>query len=123
MIRFEQVSKTYPGGFEALKNVSFQINKGEMIFIAGHSGSCKSTILKLISGITKPTKGKVWFNNQDLGTLSDNQIGFMRQHIGIVFQDHKILYDRNVLQNVILPLRISGYQQRNHTGRARISIK
>ena len=98
MIRFEQVSKTYPGGFEALKNVSFQINKGEMIFIAGHSGSGKSTILKLISGITKPTKGKVWFNNQDLGTLSDNQIGFMRQHIGIVFQDHKILYDRNVLQ-------------------------
>ena len=89
MIRFEQVSKTYPGGFEALKNVSFQINKGEMIFIAGHSGSGKSTILKLISGITKPTKGKVWFNNQDLGTLSDNQIGFMRQHIGIVFQDHK----------------------------------
>ena len=98
MIRFEQVSKTYPGGFEALKNVSFQIKKGEMIFIAGHSGSGKSTILKLISGITKPSKGKVWFNNQDLGELSDNQIGFMRQHIGIVFQDHKILYDRNVLQ-------------------------
>ena len=106
MIRFEQVSKTYPGGFEALKNVSFRIKKGEMIFVAGHSGSGKSTVLKLISGITKPTSGKVWFNNQDLGALNDNQIGFMRQHIGIVFQDHKILYDRNVLQNVILPLRI-----------------
>ncbi|MCI4053399.1 ATP-binding cassette domain-containing protein, partial [Klebsiella pneumoniae] len=105
MIRFEQVSKTYPGGFEALKNVSFQINRCEMIFIAGHTGSGKSTVLKLISGITKPSRGKILFNGQDLGTLSDNQIGFMRQHIGIVFQDHKILYDRNVLQNVILPLR------------------
>ena len=123
MIRFEQVSKTYPGGFEALKNVSFQIKKGEMIFIAGHSGSGKSTILKLISGITKPSKGKVWFNNQDLGELSDNQIGFMRQHIGIVFQDHKILYDRNVLQNVILPLRIIGYQPRKAEERARIAIE
>ena len=123
MIRFEQVSKTYPGGFEALKNVSFQIKKGEMIFIAGHSGYGKSTILKLISGITKPSKGKVWFNNQDLGELSDNQIGFMRQHIGIVFQDHKILYDRNVLQNVILPLRIIGYQPRKAEERARIAIE
>ncbi|MBF1286513.1 MAG: ATP-binding cassette domain-containing protein, partial [Neisseria sp.] len=97
--------------------------KGEMIFIAGHSGSGKSTILKLISGITKPSKGKVWFNNQDLGELSDNQIGFMRQHIGIVFQDHKILYDRNVLQNVILPLRIIGYQPRKAEERARIAIE
>ena len=123
MIRFEQVSKTYPGGFEALKNVSFQINKGEMIFIAGHSGSGKSTVLKLISGITKPSRGKVHFNNQDLGTLTDNQIGFMRQHIGIVFQDHKILYDRNVLQNVILPLRIIGYQPRKAEERARIAIE
>ena len=70
MIRFEQVSKTYPGGFEALKNVSFRIKKGEMIFVAGHSGSGKSTVLKLISGITKPTSGKVWFNNQDLGRTS-----------------------------------------------------
>ena len=123
MIRFESVSKTYPGGFEALKNVSFQIKKGEMIFIAGHSGSGKSTILKLISGITKPSKGKVWFNNQDLGELSDNQIGFMRQHIGIVFQDHKILFDRNVLQNVMLPLRIIGYDNESAEKRARVAIE
>ena len=106
MIRFEQVSKTYPGGFHALKNVSFIIEKGEMIFIAGHSGAGKSTLLKLISGITKPTSGKVRMNNQDIGALNDNQLGYLRQHIGIVFQDHKILFDRNVLQNVLLPLRI-----------------
>ena len=123
MIRFEQVSKTYPGGFTALKNLSFSINKGEMIFIAGHSGAGKSTILKLISGIVKPTKGKVWLNNQDLGRLNDNQLGYLRQHIGIVFQDHKLLFDRNVLQNVMLPLRITGYERKQAEQRARIAIE
>lgn len=123
MIRFEQVSKTYPGGFNALKNLSFSISKGEMIFIAGHSGAGKSTILKLISGIVKPTKGKVWLNNQDLGRLNDNQLGYLRQHIGIVFQDHKLLFDRNVLQNVMLPLRITGYERKQAERRARIAIE
>lgn len=123
MIRFEQVSKTYPGGFTAVKNLSFSISKGEMIFIAGHSGAGKSTILKLISGIVKPTKGKVWLNNQDLGRLNDNQLGYLRQHIGIVFQDHKLLFDRNVLQNVILPLRITGYERKQAEHRARIAIE
>ena len=122
MIRFEQVSKTYPGGFHALKNVSFIIEKGEMIFVAGHSGAGKSTMLKLISGITKPSAGTVWMNNQDIGALSDNQLGYLRQHIGIVFQDHKILFDRNVLQNVLLPLRIIGYNHRQAEARAKIAI-
>ena len=123
MIRFEQVSKTYPGGFTALKNLSFSISKGEMIFIAGHSGAGKSTILKLISGITKPTKGKVWLNKHDLGQLNDNQLGFLRQHIGIVFQDHKLLFDRNVLQNVMLPLRIIGYDKKQAQQRALIALE
>ena len=117
MIRFEQVSKTYPGGFHALQNVSFKISKGEMIFVAGHSGAGKSTVLKLIAGITKPTSGKVWMNNQDLGTLNDSRLGYLRQHIGLVFQDHKILFDRNVLQNVLLPLS-GGEQQRLCIARA-----
>lgn len=123
MIRFEQVSKIYPGGFIALKNLSFSISKGEMIFIAGHSGAGKSTILKLISGITKPTKGKVWLNKHDLGRLNDNQLGFLRQHIGIVFQDHKLLFDRNVLQNVMLPLRIIGYDKKQAQQRALIALE
>ena len=122
MIRFEQVSKTYPGGFHALQNVSFKISKGEMIFVAGHSGAGKSTVLKLIAGITKPTSGKVWMNNQDLGTLNDSRLGYLRQHIGLVFQDHKILFDRNVLQNVLLPLRIIGYDRATAEKRARIAI-
>ena len=123
MIRFESVSKTYPGGYQALKNVSFTIAKGEMIFIAGHSGAGKSTVLRLIAGITKPTTGKVLVNKHDLGELSDNQLCYMRQHIGIVFQDHKILFDRNVLQNVMLPLRIIGYDNESAEKRARVAIE
>lgn len=123
MIRFESVSKIYPGGFQALKNVSFAIEKGEMIFVAGHSGAGKSTILKLIAGITKPTRGKVFINQNDLGILSDNELGYLRQHVGIVFQDHKILFDRNVLQNVLLPLRIIGYDTKNAERRARMAIE
>ena len=123
MIRFEQVSKTYPGGFHALQNVSFKISKGEMIFVAGHSGAGKSTVLKLIAGITKLTSGKVWMNNQDLGTLNDSRLGYLRQHIRLVFQDQKILFDRNVLQNVLLPLRIIGYDRATAEKRARIAIE
>mgnify|MGYP000153008731 FL=1 len=123
MIRFESVSKTYQGGFQALKNVSFAITKGEMIFIAGHSGAGKSTVLKLISGITRPSGGRVLMNKQDIGRLSDNQLCYLRQHIGIVFQDHKILFDRNVLENVLLPLRIIGYDSKTADKRARIAIE
>lgn len=123
MIRFEQVSKTYPGGFRALDNVSFTIDKGEMIFVAGHSGAGKSTILKLIAGIQKPSSGKVKINKQDLGTLSHNQLGFLRQHLGIVFQDHKILFDRSVIDNVLLPLQIIGYKPQDALKRAKQAIE
>lgn len=94
-----------------------------MIFVAGHSGAGKSTILKLIAGITKPTKGRVMINNNDLSVLSDNELGYLRQHIGIVFQDHKILFDRSVLQNVLLPLRIIGYDRKTAEKRARLAIE
>ena len=123
MIRFEQVSKIYTGGFQALHQLSFEIDKGEMIFVAGHSGAGKSTVLKLISGIIKPTSGKVWLNQQDLGSMSDKQLGYLRQHIGIVFQDHKILYDRSVLENVLLPLRIKGYDRKQAAQRAQVAIQ
>ena len=123
MIRFQSVSKTYPGGFRALQNVSFAIAKGEMIFVAGHSGAGKSTVLKLICGITRPTSGKVLLNGHDLGALPDNQLCYLRQHIGIVFQDHKILFDRNVLENVLLPLRIIGYDGKTADKRARTAIE
>lgn len=123
MIKFEQVSKVYPGGFKALNNISFNIEKGEMIFVAGHSGAGKSTLLKLISGIIRPSSGKVWINGQNIGLMSDKELVFLRQNIGIVFQDHKILYDRNVLQNVLLPLRIIGYDPKEAIERAMLAIQ
>ena len=123
MIRFESVSKTYPGGYQALKNVSFTIAKGEMIFIAGHSGAGKSTVLRLIAGITKPTTGKVLVNKHDLGELSDNQLCSTRQHIGIVSQEPNIFFDGTVLPNVVLPLRIIGYDNASAEKRARVAIE
>ena len=123
MIKFEQVSTVFPGGFKALNNISFNIEKGEMIFVAGHSGAGKTTLLRLVSGIIKPTSGKVWINGQNTSLMSERQLVFMRQNIGIVFQDHKILYDRNVLQNVLLPLRIVGYPPRAAEERARLAIQ
>ena len=123
MIRFEQVTKTYPGNFSALKNISFTIDSGDMVFLAGHSGAGKSTVLKLISGIEKPTTGNVWLNNQNLGSLGENQLSFMRQHIGIVFQDHKILFDRTALENVLLPLYIIGLNKNDAMERAMMAIE
>ena len=122
MIKFDRVSKVYSGGIQALKNVSFEIDQGEIVFLAGHSGAGKSTVLKLISGIEKATSGNVLLNKQDLGSLSDNQLGYMRQHIGIVFQDHKLLFNRNVLQNVLLPLQIIGFDAKEAKKRAMAAI-
>jgi len=128
MIRFEQGVKVYPGRQRAVDNVSFSIDQGEMIFIAGHSGAGKTTILKLIAGLLRPTSGEVWVNNSCLNQMNHDQLGFLRQHIGFVFQDHKILYDRSALANVLLPLEISGYGhqkalQRAHLAMAKVGLE
>lgn len=128
MIRFEQVVKVYPGRQRAVDNVSFSIDQGEMIFIGGHSGAGKTTILKLIAGLLRPTSGEVWVNNSCLNQMNHDQLGFLRQHIGFVFQDHKILYDRSALANVLLPLEISGYGhqkalQRAHLAMAKVGLE
>ena len=128
MIRFEQVVKVYPGRQRAVDNVSFSIDQGEMIFIAGHSGAGKTTILKLIAGLLRPTSGEVWVNNSCLNQMNHDQLCFLRQHIGFVFQDHKILYDRSALANVLLPLEISGYGhqkalQRAHLAMAKVGLE
>jgi len=122
MIQFEQVSKRYPGGHEALKNLSFTIDSGEMLFLAGHSGAGKSTLLKLISGIERATSGSVLVNGQNLSKLRASQLPYVRQHIGIVFQDHKILFDRNVFDNVMLPLDIIGFDRREAAKRVRAAL-
>ncbi|MAG75872.1 MAG: cell division ATP-binding protein FtsE [Colwelliaceae bacterium] len=112
MIRFNQVNKTYPGGFLALKNVSFHLAAGEMAFLTGHSGAGKSTLLKLISLIEKPSSGSILINNKQLANISYHQVPFIRRQIGMIFQNHHLLMDRTVFDNVALPLIIEGYSQK-----------
>ncbi len=112
MIQFQQVSKRYPGGFDAIKNLSFDIPDGELVFLAGHSGAGKSTILKLIAGIERPSAGAVLLNGQNIGSMRRASMPFVRRNIGLIFQDHKILYDRSVFDNVRLPLDIIGFDGR-----------
>ena len=121
-IAFSSVSKRYPGGHDALAGVSLNINAGEMVFITGHSGAGKSTLLKLMAAIERPTSGTVLVNGQNIGTLRPRGIPFLRRNFGLVFQDHKLLFDRSVFDNVMLPLDIIGFDRREAVRRARAAL-
>ncbi len=108
MIEFADVTKRYPGGHEALSGVNLNIAQGEMVFVTGRSGAGKSTLLKLIAAIERPTSGHVIVNGQNLGRMRRSTLPYFRRNIGLIFQDHKLLYDRNVYDNVLLPLHIQG---------------
>jgi len=122
LIRFENVAKRYPGGREALRGVSFHLERGEMAFLTGPSGAGKSTLLKLITLIEKPTRGTVIVNGQNTSRIARRAIPRFRQRIGIVFQDHKLLYDRSVFDNVALPLVILGLGPREIARRVRAAL-
>lgn len=122
MISFSQVYKRYPGGHEALKNLSFTIAPGEMAFITGPTGAGKSTLLKLVAAIEKPSSGSVVVSGQNIGKLRRSAVPFLRRNFGLIFQDHKLLYDRNVLENVILPLDIAGLPRAESMKRARAAL-
>ena len=122
MIRFSQVSKRYPGGYAALKNVSFEIAAGEMIFLTGHSGAGKSTLLKLIAAIERPNGGTVLVNGQNIGKIRTGAIPYLRRNLGLIFQDHKLLFDRSLFDNVMLPLQIAGFDHRESAKRVRASL-
>src|SRR5687768_18329536 len=107
MITFENVAKRYPNGREALSGVSFEIQPGEMVFLTGKSGAGKSSVLKLIALLERPTRGTVLVNGRNTNTLRSGQIPAFRRNIGVVFQDHKLLADRPVYDNVALPLVVS----------------
>lgn len=122
MINFSQVSKRYPGGYAALKNISFDIAAGEMIFLTGHSGAGKSTLLKLIAAIERPNGGSVLVNGQNIGKIRNGAVPYLRRNIGLIFQDHKLLFDRNLFDNVMLPLQIAGFDPRESAKRVRAAL-
>lgn len=116
MISFSNTCKRYPNGFEALKGVSLTIEKGEIVAVTGHSGAGKSTLLRLAAGIELASQGSVLVNNQNVSQLKEAGLAVMRRNLGLVFQDHKLLFDRNVFENVALPLSIAAFS-RIETGR------
>jgi cell division transport system ATP-binding protein len=122
MIALTAVKKRYPGGHEALKSASLTIGEGEMVFLMGHSGAGKTTLLKLIAGIERPTSGSVIVNGQNVAALRARAIPYLRRNFGLVFQDHKLLFDRSVFHNVVLPLDILGYSRREAARRVRAAL-
>jgi cell division transport system ATP-binding protein len=122
MINFNQVSKRYPGGHEALSGLSFEVAQGDLVFLTGHSGAGKSTLLKLIAAIERPTSGVVSVSGQNVGRMSRHAVPYLRRNIGLVFQDHKLLFDRSAIENVVLPLDIAGFDRRESLKRARAAL-
>ncbi|MDW7550283.1 cell division ATP-binding protein FtsE [Pseudoalteromonas peptidolytica] len=122
MIKFEQVSKTYPGGHKALEKVSFELANGELAFLTGHSGAGKSTLLKLVSVMERPSAGHVYINGVDLNTVTNRQVPFVRRDIGIIFQNHRLLERYSVFDNVALPLVIEGTHHKQITRRVHAAL-
>jgi len=122
VIRIENVTKRYPGGHEALKNLTLQVDKGEMAFVTGHSGAGKSTLLRLIALIDRPTSGQVIVDGQNTRRIKRRRVPAYRRQIGMVFQDHKLLYDRPVFDNVALPLVIAGIGHREAARKVRAAL-
>ena len=108
MILFDNVAKRYATGQEGLSDTSFFIDAGKMAFLTGHSGAGKSTLLRLIGCLERPTRGQVWVNDRNLNKLSNSQIPYHRRDVGMIFQDHRLLHDRTVFDNVALPLVVAG---------------
>ena len=122
MIHFDNISKRYPGGHDALSQVSLRIEKGQMAFLTGHSGAGKSTLLKLIAMIERPTRGQLFLDGVNLNNISNRKVPYIRRNIGIIFQNHHLLYDRPVFDNVAMPLIIQGYRRQEIHKRVRAAL-
>jgi cell division transport system ATP-binding protein len=122
VIRFEKVYKRYPGSREALSGVNLQVDPGEMVFLTGPSGAGKSTMLKLIGLLERATSGQVLVNGRNTAGIGRRQIPAYRRQIGMVFQDHKLLHDRSVFDNVALPLIITGTSAKDIGKRVRAAL-
>jgi cell division transport system ATP-binding protein len=122
MIRFERVTKRYPGGMEALRELTCAIGQGELVVLTGHSGAGKSTALKLIPAIERPTAGSILVSGQDVARIRRRAVPYLRRKLGLIFQDQKLLFDRPVIDNVMLPLHITGYPSKDAPRRARAAL-
>ena len=122
IIECRHLGKRYPGSEEALLDINLRIDRGEMVFLTGHSGAGKSTLLKLIALIERPTRGSLRINDHEMTKLPDIGIPHYRQNLGIIFQDHRLLTDRNVYENVALPLRIIGLDEKKISRRVRAAL-
>jgi cell division transport system ATP-binding protein len=122
MLTFDHVSKRYQDGGNALIDVSFNLQRGEMAFLTGHSGAGKSTLLKLIAIMEYCSRGHIVFDGQNLNKVSERQIPFVRRKLGLIFQDNKLLHNRTIFDNVALPLVISGYGQQEIARRVRAAL-
>jgi cell division transport system ATP-binding protein len=122
MIHFDNVSKRYPGGHTGLSNVSFRIETEEMVFLTGHSGAGKSTLLKLIGLLERSSGGQVHVNGRNLTRLKHRQIPYHRREVGMIFQDHRLLHDRTVFDNVALPLVVAGMGHKEVGRRVRAAL-
>lgn len=122
MIRFNNVSKRYDSGFDALSRITFEVEPGEMLFLTGHSGAGKSTLMKLIMQMERPSNGQIIVDGNDLGKMPSKHIPHYRRNIGVVFQNHQLLFDRTVFDNVALPLQIAGLPHQEVGRRVRAAL-
>jgi cell division transport system ATP-binding protein len=122
MIEFQNVSKQYSSDVTALRDVSFTVNKGELVFLAGPSGAGKSTLMKMIAAMERPSSGKVIVNGQDISRIKPVAVPFLRRNLGLIFQQQRLLTDRSVLANVMLPLLVTGASPSQAEQRARAAL-
>jgi cell division transport system ATP-binding protein len=122
MIQFDQVTKRYPSGFEALSDISFRIEAGEMVFVTGHSGAGKSSLLRLVGLMERCTKGQVRVGGYNLSGISREQRPYFRRKVAMIFQDHRLLHDRPVFDNVALPLAVAGLPHKEIGRRVRAAL-
>ena len=122
LLRFDNVSKSYPGGQAALSEMNFSVAEGEMLFVTGHSGAGKSTLLKLIHLSERPSRGTILVDERNLATVRGRQVALHRRKVGVVHQDHRLLLDRSVFDNVALPLLIAGLPSTEIGKRVRVML-
>ena len=122
LLRFDNVSKRYPGGHEALTEVGFEVDEGEMLFVTGHSGAGKSTVLRLIQLTERPSRGAVLFGERNLLKVRGGQMALHRRSVGVVYQDHRLLMDRSIAENVALPLILRGTRRAEIGKRVRVAL-